>query len=108
MTTDPYHLLGVLARADEKSAEDDADYDETIRQAYLSAIRACPPERDRQRFEQLRAAYEALATGRARLSHALFDATPPAPEDVLAALQAEFQPRRPSALRLHRVLGGKA
>jgi len=105
--TDPYRLLGVLDRAYEKTAEDDADYDEIIRQAYLAAIRACPPERDRQRFEQVRAAYESIATGRARLSHALFDTTPPTPEDVLAALQTDFQPRRPSEQRLRRVLGGK-
>ena len=50
--TDPYRLLGVPDTAD----------DDTIRAAYLAAIRACPPERDRKRFEQVRAAYESIAT----------------------------------------------
>ncbi|MDP2787808.1 MAG: molecular chaperone DnaJ [Pseudomonadota bacterium] len=103
--TDPYRLLGVPDRAYEKTAEDDADFDEIIRQAYLAAIRECPPERDRQRFERIRAAFEAIASARARLSHALFDTTPPTPEDLLAALQTEFQPQRPSEQRLCRVLG---
>jgi hypothetical protein len=101
--TDPYRLLGVTARLYEKTAEDDAD--ELIRQAYLAAIRACPPERDRQRFEQVRAAYESIATARARLNHALFDTSPPTPEDVLAVLQADFRPQTPSEQRLRRVLG---
>jgi curved DNA-binding protein CbpA len=106
--TDPYRLLGVPAQSDAKTTEVDAEYDEVIRQAYLTAIRDCPPERDRQRFEQVRAAYEAIATGRARLSHALFVTTPPTPEDLLAVLQTQFQPQRPSEQRLRRVLGGKA
>ncbi len=95
--TDPYRLLGVPTTAD----------DETIRLAYLAALRACPPERDRHRFEQLRAAYEAIASAQARLSHVLFDTTTPTPEDVLDALSATFQPRRPSEQRLRRVLGEK-
>ena len=48
--TDPYHVLGVAETADDSS----------IRAAYLAAVRACPPERDRQRFEQVRAAFEAI------------------------------------------------
>jgi hypothetical protein len=98
--TDPYRLLGIPP-----ATGDDASYDETIRLAYLAAIRDCPPERDRQRFEQVRAAYEAIASARARLGHELFDTAPPAPEDVLAVLLADFQPRHPSEQRLRRVLG---
>jgi hypothetical protein len=105
--TDPYRLLGVPDRTNEQTAEENSDYDEIIRQAYLAAIRECPPERDRQRFEQVRAAFEAIANTRARLSHALFDTTPPSPEEVLAALQTDFQPQRPSEQRLRRVLGRK-
>lgn len=95
--TDPYRLLGVPATAD----------DETIRLAYLAALRVCPPERDRRRFEQLRAAFEAIVSAQARLSHALFDTTAPTPEDLLDVLSATFQPRLPSEQRLRRVLGGK-
>jgi curved DNA-binding protein CbpA len=95
--TDPYRLLRVAATAD----------DETIRLAYLAAIRDCPPERDRQHFEQVRAAYEAIASARARLSHALFDTTAPTQEDVLEAVADRFQPRLATEQRLLRVLGGK-
>jgi curved DNA-binding protein CbpA len=92
--TDPYRILGVSVTSD----------DEAIRAAYLAAIRDCPPERDRLRFEGVRAAYEAIATVRGRLSHALFDKSIPTPEDVLDAVNAEFQPRRADERRLRRVL----
>ncbi|MHB1590331.1 MAG: hypothetical protein ACYCTW_02180 [Sulfuricella sp.] len=95
--TDPYRILGVLVTAD----------DEAIRAAYLAAIRDCPPERDRRRFERVRAAYEAIASMRGRLSHALFDKTVPTLEDVLGAVNADFQPRRVDERRLQRVLGAK-
>lgn len=95
--TDPYRILGVPATAD----------DEAIRAAYLAAIRDCPPERDRQRFERVRAAYETIASVRGRLSHALFDKTVPTLEDVLDAVDAGFQPRRVDERRLRRVLGAK-
>jgi len=95
--SDPYRILGVPVTAN----------DETIRAAYLMAIRGCPPERDRQRFERVRAAYEAIACERGRLSHALFDKTVPTPEDILAAVDACFQPRRVDERRLRRVLGAK-
>lgn len=93
--SDPYRILGVPATAD----------DESIRAAYLAAIRDCPPERDRKRFERVRAAYESIATVRGRLSHALFDKSVPTPEDVLDAVDAGFQPRRVDERRLRRVLG---
>lgn len=95
--SDPYRILGVPATAD----------DEAIRAAYLTAIRDCPPERDRQRFERVRAAYEAVASVRGRLSHALFDKTIPTLEDILAAVDTGFQPRRVDERRLRRVLGAK-
>ena len=93
--TDPYRLLGVPAEAD----------DDAIRAAYLAAVRACPPERDRQRFEQVRAAYEAIATAPQRLAHALFDANLPSQADMLDSLSAGWQPGRPAAAALYRVLG---
>ena len=93
--TDPYRLLGVAADAD----------DDAIRAAYLAAVRACPPERDRQRFEQVRAAYEAIATAPKRMAHALFDATLPSQADMLDSLSAGWQPGRLDAAALYRVLG---
>jgi len=93
--SDPYTKLGVPETAG----------DDTIRAAYLAAIRACPPERDRQRFEQVRAAYEAIATEPQRLAHALFDASAPTPHDVIELLSAEWQAARPAESTLHRLLG---
>jgi curved DNA-binding protein CbpA len=95
--TDPYRLLGVADTAD----------DQLIRVAYLAAIRAFPPERDRRRFEQLRAAYEAIATERDRLAHALFDTTAPTVQEVIELLSADWRPRRPGVERLRRILGRK-
>jgi len=95
--TDPYGLLGVPETAD----------DEAIRAAYLAAIRACPPERDRQRFLQVRAAYVSIATERDRLAHALFDAAAPTVHEVIELLSTDWRPGRPDEQRLRRLLGGK-
>ena len=95
--TDPYRILGLSAVTD----------DESVRAAYLAAIRDCPPERDRLRFEQVRAAYESIATERGRLNHALFDTTALNREDVLNAVSVAFRPRRPEERLLRRVLGAK-
>jgi len=95
--SDPYRLLGVAETAD----------DNAIRAAYLAAIRACPPERDRERFEQVRAAYESIATERDRLAHALFNTSAPTLSEVIERLSADWRPRRPDEQRLLRLLGGK-
>lgn len=95
--TDPYRLLGVAESAD----------DGAIRAAYLAAIRACPPERDRKRFEQLRAAYESIATARERMARALFDTSAPTASEVIETLSAAWRPGRADARRLRRLLGGK-
>ena len=92
--TDPYRQLGVAETAD----------DSTIRAAYLAAVRACPPERDRQRFEQVRAAFEAISTHPRRLAHALFDTTPPTLQELAEALTSQWQAGRPAEPTLHRVL----
>jgi hypothetical protein len=95
--TDPYCVLGVANTAD----------DETIRAAYLAAIRACPPEHDRMHFERVRAAYESIATERDRWAHALFDVTAPTVQEVLEILSSDMRPGCPDERRLYRVLGGK-
>jgi curved DNA-binding protein CbpA len=51
---DPYRVLGVEPEAS----------DEAIRAAYLAAIRQSPPERDRERFANVREAYEAISDQR--------------------------------------------
>ena len=93
--TDPYRQLGVAATAD----------DATIRAAYLAAIRDCPPERDRQRFERVRAAFEAIASEPQRLAHALFDTSVPTVDELLGILSAEWRAGRPTEPTLYRLLG---
>ena len=82
---DPYLTLGVPEEAD----------DAAIETAYLEGIKRCPPDRDAQRFEALRAAYEALRTRRDRMDYALFDTSPPTPEDLLDKAAPIGEPRRP-------------
>jgi curved DNA-binding protein CbpA len=55
--TDPFAILGV---------DDDAS-DEEIKCRYLGLVRAYPPDREPQRFQAYRAAYEALRDHRKRL-----------------------------------------
>jgi tetratricopeptide (TPR) repeat protein len=94
---DPYRVLGVDYTAS----------DETIRAAYLAAIRQSPPERDRERFENVRQAYEAISDQRRRLAHELFDHSEPTLDDLLSAVSSDFEPRYPSEQQLLRVLGAK-
>lgn len=95
--TDPYRRLGVPETAD----------DDTIRAAYLAAIRACPPERDRLRFEQVRAAFEAICSAPARHAHAMFDTQAPTAHDLLEILAADWRAGHASEAALLRVLGRK-
>lgn len=55
--TDPYATLGLTRTA---SAQE-------IKQAYFALVRAHPPERDPERFKQIRAAYERLRDPVARV-----------------------------------------
>ena len=59
---DPFAILGV---------DEDAD-DATIRKAYLQQVRAYPPEQNPNRFQEIRAAYEAIADERDRIGIRLF------------------------------------
>lgn len=70
--SDPYLILGL-----EPGAEDGE-----IRQAYLEAIRRCPPEKDPVRFQALNQAYEAVKTRKRRLHYRLFDSQLPDPETL--------------------------
>jgi len=84
--SDPYLILGVTEDAD----------DTAIETAYLEGVKRCPPERDAQRFEALRAAYEALRSQRDRLAYALFDTSPPSTTDLLDRAARIGEPRRPN------------
>lgn len=93
----PYRVLGVS-----ESAED-----ETIRAAYLKAISEFPPDRHPDRFERIRAAYDAISTLERRLKHALFDTTVPSGEDILECLATRASSPSPNEGRLRRVLAPK-
>jgi curved DNA-binding protein CbpA len=61
--TDPYEVLGL-----------DRDADETaIRKRYLELVRQYPPDRDPQRFGEIREAYEKLRDPAERMNALLFD-----------------------------------
>ncbi len=59
----PYELLAVATSAS------DAD----IKQAYLQKVKENPPDRDPERFQAIRAAYEAIKDSKSRLSQTLFN-----------------------------------
>lgn len=70
---DPYLILQVSREAT----------NEAIHQAYLQAVRDCPPEHDAQRFQAVRQAYETLRTEKLRLQYELFNTDLPSMEDLL-------------------------
>jgi curved DNA-binding protein CbpA len=55
--SDPFSILGV----------DDTAGDEEIKRRYLALVRAFPPDREPERFQTYRAAFEALRDERKRL-----------------------------------------
>ena len=57
MTSDPFVVLGV-----DENAGDDA-----IKQRYLALVRRHPPDREPDRFQAVRRAYEAIRGERERL-----------------------------------------
>lgn len=72
----PYLVLGVPSEAN----------DQTIRQAYLSAIKESPPDVDPKRFQAVNRAYEKIKDKESRHRHILFDHDCPgdSPLDALA------------------------
>ena len=96
--SDPYLTLGVTAKAT------DAD----IEAAYRAGVKRHPPERDPQRFEALRSAYEALRTRRDRLGYELFDTSPPTVGDILDKAAPTGKPRRPDPAQFAALLRGES
>jgi len=75
-------LLGVAAEADEAE----------IRRAYLEKVRQHPPDRDPDRFERIRDAYDRLRDPRLRARHVLAS---PDPATILTGLLGpETAPRK--------------
>jgi curved DNA-binding protein CbpA len=94
--SDPYLILGVPEGAD----------DAAVHAAYLAAIKACPPERDPQRFAAVRQAYESLRTRRDRLAHELFDREPPTVQELLDRAAPAGLPGRPTPALFAALLRG--
>ncbi|MDQ2695853.1 MAG: J domain-containing protein [Pseudomonadota bacterium] len=92
--TNPYHVLGVPETAD----------DETIKKAYLRKVREFPPERAAERFQAVRAAFEAVQSRRDRVRYRLFHIEPPTPAELLDIAPRAAGPARPDLPLLQRVL----
>lgn len=63
---DPYHVLGIGHDCDP----------ETIRRRYLELVRTHSPERDPERFAEIREAYEQIRDPIVNLEHRLFNPVP--------------------------------
>ena len=91
----PFALLGV--------AEDAGD--DAIKKAYLQRVREHPPERNPDRFQAIRAAYEAIKTPKHRLSYRLFhQETPDLAELAATALRPGGARHRPSEVQIRQLL----
>lgn len=93
MTT-PFEILGV---------PEDAD-DVDIKKAYLARVREFPPEREPERFQTVRDAYETLRGPRERIAWRLFKSDVPDPTPLLKEWLARATPRRPELSWVHKVL----
>ncbi len=94
--SDPYLMLGVGPDAD----------DAAIHAAWLAAVKACPPERDAHRFEQVRTAYATIRTRKQRIAYELFDTRPPCGEDILDRAAPEQGLQRPDPALIEALLRG--
>ena len=93
----PFAVLGVAETAD----------DDAIKKAYLQRVRESPPERDPERFQLIRAAYEAIKTRPDRLRYRLFgQESPDLAALVASALQAGPR-RRPTEQQLRQIVSGR-
>ncbi len=72
----PYQLLGI---------SDDSEDDETIRQAWLEAVRRFPPDEHPERFARMRQAYELIRDRESRYRLRMFG--DPASRDTGALLE---------------------
>lgn len=97
---DPYLILGLAKPAAFCDLED-----EQVQSAYLALVRQFPPDRNPQRFEEIRRAYEQLKTYKDRVFHALFDTTLPDRDDLVARLLPEGHTlQRPALKQIQNIL----
>jgi curved DNA-binding protein CbpA len=85
----PYLVLGLPPDAD----------DQRIRQAYLDAVKAAPPDHEPERFQAVSQAYEAIKDADRSIKHRLFTQTSAAasPMDAFLDFARLEAPRRPPA-----------
>ncbi len=74
---------------------DNAD-DETVKKTYLRLVRQYPPDREPERFQEIRTAYEAVASKKDRLRFQLFQVAKPDVSRLCQALFENNNPQRPS------------
>lgn len=92
--TNPFDVLGVPETAD----------DGEIKKAYLRKVREFPPERAAERFQAVRAAFEAVQSRRDRLCYRLFHLEPPTPAELLDIAPRPAGPGRPDLRLLQQAL----
>ena len=83
----------------------DTATDADIQKAYLRAVREHPPEREPERFQEIRTAFETLKTQRDRLHYQLFHNEPPELENLLRPwLHTGVSQRRPTEEQLRKLI----
>ena len=95
---DPYAVLGVERTSDEAA----------IKRAYFRLVREYPPEREPEKFQQIRAAYDLVRTAEVRSQTDLFLLQPPPslPRRRKLAYDLEVHPADIIALALELGLAG--
>ena len=94
----PFEILNISEMAD----------DATVHTAYLRAVRANPPDRDPERFQAIRTAFETVRTKHDRLRYRLFNTRPPSVASLLQFDLAETSPTRLTLTQLRQVLRASA
>jgi len=95
---DPYAVLGIERTNDEAA----------IKRAYFRLVREFPPEREPEKFQELRAAYDQVKTAETRAQTDLFllQPPPPMPRRRKLAYDLDVHPEDIVALALELKLAG--
>ncbi len=93
----PYLILGLWEQRKNIT-------DKLVQESYLDLVRKYPPDRNPQRFQQIKEAYEQLKTSKNRLQYFLFSTTLADRDDLIAALLPDKEYKRPDLQLIKRVL----
>lgn len=93
----PYFILDLW---EQKNSLDD----QLVKTAYLKHVQMYPPDREPERFQQIRTAYEQLETAKKRMSYQLFNTTLVDRDDLVSILFPEKGLQRPDLVTMQRVL----